>query len=82
MTYFEEKPVLKEYPVSMGIDIFEPEILWYCKPNTDIAQHVIPNLLQDGKGVYAYMTEKRHYDIGTFKSLEEVRQLAEKNNLF
>jgi glucose-1-phosphate adenylyltransferase len=81
VTYFEEKPVLKEYPVSMGIDIFEPEVLAYCKPNTDIAQHVIPNLLKDGKEVYAYMTDKRHYDIGTFKSLEEVRQLAENNNL-
>jgi len=81
VTYFEEKPVLKEYPVSMGVDIFENEVLAYCKPNTDIAQHVIPNLLKDGKGVYAYMTDKRHYDIGTFKSLEEVRQLAESNNL-
>lgn len=81
VTYFEEKPVLKEYPVSMGIDIFEPEVLAYCKPNTDIAHHVIPSLLKDGKGVYAYMTEKRHYDIGTFKSLEEIRQLAESNNL-
>ena len=81
VTYFEEKPVLKEYPVSMGIDIFEPEVLSYCKPNADIAQHVIPSLLRDGKGVYAYMTDKRHYDIGTFKSLEEVRQLAEGNNL-
>ena len=81
VTYFEEKPVLKEYPVSMGVDIFENEVLSYCKPNTDIAQHVIPNLLKEGKGVYAYMTDKRHYDIGTFKSLEEVRQLAESNNL-
>jgi len=81
VTYFEEKPVLKEYPVSMGIDIFEREVLSYCKPNTDIAQHVIPNLLRDGKGVYAYMTDRRHYDIGTFKTLEEVRQLAEGKNL-
>jgi mannose-1-phosphate guanylyltransferase len=81
ITYFEEKPVLKEYPVSMGIDIFEPEVLAYCKPNTDIAQHVIPSLLKDGRSVYAYMTDKRHHDIGTFKSLEEVRRLAENNKL-
>jgi len=77
VTYFEEKPILKEYPVSMGIDILEPDALVYCKPNTDIAQHVIPSLLKDGKSVYAYMSEKRHYDIGTFKSLEEVRQLVD-----
>ena len=81
ITYFEEKPVLKEYPVSIGIDVFERDVLSYCKPNTDIAQHVIPSLLRDGKGVYAYMTDKRHYDIGTFKSLEEVRQLIESNKL-
>ena len=80
--FFEEKPVLKEYPVSMGIDIFEQEVLEYCKPRMDIAQQVIPNLLKDGKPVYAYVTNKRHYDIGTFKSLEEVRHLIEKRELF
>src|SRR5208337_4734883 len=71
VTFFEEKPVLKEYPVSMGINIFEQEVLAYCKPNTDIAKQVIPGLLKEGKSVYAYVSENRHYDIGTFKSLEE-----------
>ena len=80
--YFEEKPVLKEYPVSMGVDIFEKEVLAYCEPNMDIAQQIIPRLLADSKAVYAYVTEKRHYDIGTFKSLEEVRQLLETQKLF
>ena len=83
VTYFEEKPVLKEYPISIGIDILEKEVLSYCKPNTDLAQHVIPRLMRDGKPVFAYLTEKRHYDIGTFKSLEEVRTLLEqKGSLF
>jgi mannose-1-phosphate guanylyltransferase/phosphomannomutase len=82
ITYFEEKPILKEYPVSMGINIFEQEVLAYCKPNTDIAQQVIPRLLKNGKTVYAYVTNKRHYDIGTFRSLEEVRQLLDSHNLF
>jgi len=77
VVYFEEKPILKEYPVSMGIDILEREVLSYCEPNKDIAQDVIPRLLSEKKAVFAYLTEKRHYDIGTFKSLEEVRQLAE-----
>jgi NDP-sugar pyrophosphorylase family protein len=79
LTYFEEKPVLKEYPVSIGIDVVEREILDYCAPNTDIAQHVIPRLLKDRKPVYAYLTDRRHYDIGTFKSLEEVRRLVERD---
>lgn len=82
VTFFAEKPVLREYPVSMGIDIFEEEVLEYCKPSMDIAQQVIPSLLRDGKAVYAYLTNKRHYDIGTFKSLEEVRHLVEDKNLF
>ena len=81
VTFFEEKPVLKEYPVSMGIDIVEREVLSYCKPNTDIAQDVVPRLLGEGKPVYAYLTPKRHYDIGTFKNLEEARRLVETNKI-
>jgi len=80
VTFFEEKPVLKEYPVSMGIDIVEKdEIIPYCKPKMDFAKHVVPNLLATRKAVFAYLTEKRHYDIGTFKSLEEARELLERN---
>ncbi len=79
VTYFEEKPVIKEYPVSMGILVCEREILAYCKPNTDISQHVVPELLRKGKPVFAYLTQKRHYDIGTFKTLEEVRELVERS---
>jgi len=83
ITYFEEKPVLKEYPVSMGIYMFEEEALAYCKPGTDIANDVIPKLLSERKPVYAYVTDKRHYDIGTFKNLEELRELFEhKKTLF
>jgi mannose-1-phosphate guanylyltransferase len=77
ITYFEEKPVLSEYPISIGIDIFEKEVISYCRPNTDLAHDVIPRLIQEGKPAFAYLTEKRHYDIGTFKNLEEVRSLLE-----
>ena len=82
VTYFEEKPVLKEYPVSMGIEMLDHEVLSYCKPYTDIAKDVIPRLVKENKGVYAYLTEKRHFDIGTFKALEEVKDLLEKGELF
>ena len=78
MTYFEEKPILKEYPVSMGINVAEREILSNCVPHTDLAHDVIPKLLSERKPVFAYLTDKRHYDIGTFKNLEEVRELLEK----
>jgi mannose-1-phosphate guanylyltransferase/phosphomannomutase len=79
VTYFEEKPVIKEYPVSMGILACEKAILPHCKPNTDISQQVIPELLREHEAVFAYLTRKRHYDIGTFKSLEEVRALVEQS---
>jgi NDP-sugar pyrophosphorylase family protein len=77
ITYFEEKPILKEYPVSMGIYVLQSDVLSYCKPKTDLAHDVIPSLLEDRKPVYAYLTERRHYDIGTFKSLEEIRALLD-----
>jgi mannose-1-phosphate guanylyltransferase/phosphomannomutase len=81
VTYFEEKPVIKEYPVSMGILECESDMLSYCKPNTDISHDVIPELLREHKPVYAYLTPKRHYDIGTFKNLEEVRTLVEESKV-
>jgi mannose-1-phosphate guanylyltransferase/phosphomannomutase len=79
VTFFEEKPVIKEYPVSMGIYVCGSDVLPYCKPNTDLSQDIIPKLLRDGKPVFAYLTEKRHYDIGTFKNLEEARTLIEQS---
>jgi NDP-sugar pyrophosphorylase family protein len=79
VTYFEEKPVLKEYPINMGINIFEKDVLAYCVPKKDIAGDVIPQLLHDGKRVFAFLSSKRHYDIGTFKSLEEVRSRLDQN---
>jgi NDP-sugar pyrophosphorylase family protein len=79
VTFFQEKPVLQEYPVSMGIYLCRNEVLPYCKPNSDLSQDIIPKLLRDGRPVFAYLTEKRHYDIGTFKNLEEVRALIEES---
>jgi len=82
VTYFEEKPIIKEYPVSMGILICESDVLHYCKPNSDISHDVVPRLLKEEKKVYAYLTRTRHYDIGTFKSLQEVSKLVETQPLF
>ncbi len=78
---FQEKPVLEEYPVSMAIYIFEPEILKYCKPNRDIASDVIPTLIERKLPVYGYVTDRPHLDIGSFKHLDMVRKiLSEKKN--
>ena len=77
VTYFEEKPVIKESTVSMGIFICEMEVLSYCKRNTDVSREVVPQVIRDGKPVYAYLTDKRHYDIGTFKNPEDAREIVE-----
>jgi len=57
--------------------IFEKEVLQYCHENKDLAQDVIPALIRDQKPVFGHLTSNRHYDIGTFKILEEVRVLIE-----
>ena len=80
VVYFEEKPVLEEYPVSMGIHIFEPLVLDYCKPGTDIAKDVIPQLIRDRLKVYGYCTRKRHHDLGSFKHLDEIKRMFEKGD--
>jgi len=72
---FEEKPTLPDRPFSMGIFIFEPKVLSYCGPNKDIAKDVIPVLVKRLLPVYGYVTSKRHYDIGNFKSLDEVAKI-------
>jgi mannose-1-phosphate guanylyltransferase/phosphomannomutase len=78
--FFKEKPVLPEYPVSTGIFVAEPSILRYCLPGTDLSSDVIPHLLEDKLPVYGFAIESRHYDIGTFKTLEEVAKLMKQNN--
>jgi hypothetical protein len=40
-----EKPILKEYPISMGIHVLAKEALSYCRPNTDLARDVMPRLI-------------------------------------
>jgi len=65
----------------MAVYIFEPEIVKYCKPNRDIASDVIPTLIEKKLPVYGYVTERPHYDIGSFKHLDMVREiLSEKKN--
>ena len=79
VTFFKEKPVLPEYPICTGVFIAEPTILSYCLLGTDLSADVIPRLLQDNLPVYGFTIEKRHYDIGTFKVLEEVRNILRHN---
>ena len=82
IVYFEEKPVLDEYPVSMGISIFEPIVLNYCRTREDIARDVIPKLIKRRLRVFGYCTKKRHHDLGSFKHLNEIKRMFEKRNQY
>jgi NDP-sugar pyrophosphorylase family protein len=73
--YFEEKPILKEYPVAMGICVCEPVFLKYCSSGSDIAANVIPALVAKGERVFGYLTPEPHHDIGSFKQLDEVKKI-------
>ena len=80
LIFFKEKPVLPEYPASMGIYVFEPKVLRYCGHNLDIASDVIPKLIQDRLPVHGYVTDRIHYDIGTFKSLDAIKKMLERSS--
>ena len=78
ITYFEEKPVLKEYPVSIGVCICEPRVLDYCKAGSDLASDVLPSMLKKGEPVYGFITRDPHHDIGSFKQLNEAKDILRK----
>ena len=73
--YFEEKPVLQEYPVSIGVYVCEPRILEYCKNGSDLASDVLPEMLKKGEPVYGFITKEPHHDIGSFKQLNEAKEI-------
>lgn len=72
---FAEKPVLENFQVSMGVYVFEPVVLDYCRHDRDIASHVIPAMMEDGQPVFGYVTDHKFWDIGTLSALDEVRRM-------
>ena len=73
--YFEEKPVLEEYPVSIGVYICEPRVIDYCRIGSDLASDVLPSMLKKGEPVYGFITKEPHHDIGSFKQLNEAKDI-------
>jgi len=74
LQYFEEKPILSEYPVSIGIYACQPKFLSCCTVVSDLAANVMPNLVSKGERVYGYVTDQPHHDIGSFKQLNEAKE--------
>src|SRR5207245_10646590 len=58
--YFEEKPVLKEYPVAIGVCLCEPIFLKYCSSAPDIAATLVPPLVPKGAQLSGCRHPHRH----------------------
>ncbi len=79
---YEEKPTLT-YLVSMGIYIFEPEVLNYIKPNERLDfPDLVKILLKNGEKVQGYLSEDYWLDIGrhddyqrAIKDFEEMKDI-------
>jgi len=73
--YFAEKPVLAEYPVSIGVYVCEPKFLTYLSGGTDLAKDILPLLVAKREKFYGFITKETHHDIGSFKQLDEAKQI-------
>jgi NDP-sugar pyrophosphorylase family protein len=75
INYFAEKPVLPDYPVSIGVYVCEPSFLQYLSLGTDLAADILPQLLVKGAKFYGFLTPETHHDIGSFKQLDEAKKI-------
>lgn len=73
--YFAEKPILPDYPVSIGVYVCEPKFLTYLSAGVDLAADVLPKLVSSSERVYGFVTPEPHHDIGSFKQLDEAKQI-------
>lgn len=76
---FREKPVLN-YLVSMGIYIYEPEILKYIDPPGKYLDFpvVVERLLNDGKKIVGYPTDDYWLDLGSHVDYKKAQDDYEK----
>jgi len=75
ITYFAEKPVITDYPVSIGVYVCEPSFLQYLGLGKDLAADILPQLLVKGAKFYGFITPETHHDIGSFKQLDEAKNI-------
>ena len=83
---WQEKPKIN-YLVSMGIYVFEPEVLNYIKPNKKLdLPDLIKKLMKMGKKVKGYIHDGYWLDIGRpedyVKACEDIKNLKKAKNGF
>ena len=81
LTGYDEKPE-KEYSVSMGIYIYEPEVLKYIEPNKYLDfPDLVLKLLENGEKVVGYPCDEYWLDIGRpedyLKAQEKFEQMKD-----
>src|SRR5947208_15931273 len=57
--YFAEKPILPEYPVSIGVYVCEPRFLTYLSSGTYLAPDILLQFITKGDNGYFSRTEVR-----------------------
>ena len=68
---YDEKPTM-EYFVSMGLYVFEPEVLKFIAPNQRLDfPDLVKAFLAEGRKVQCFMTEEYWLDIGRHNDYEE-----------
>ncbi len=71
---YEEKPE-KEYSVSMGVYVYEPEVLKYIEPDTYLDfPHLVHRLLDNGEKVVGYPCDDYWLDIGNHEDYVKAQE--------
>ena len=76
---FEEKPSIKD-PIWVGVAVFGPELAEFMRFDTDLAKDVIPEMLEEGYGIYAYVVHDQWMDVGSLQHWKETDKVLRNKN--
>lgn len=77
---FQEKPVLRDYWVSMGVYVFEDTIKEYLPVKGNVETESFPRLAREGK-IRGYTHDGLWRTVNTFKDLQELEATLSRNPL-
>lgn len=73
VSFVEKPPICR--PTHAAINIFSPAALDYCRPGTDFAHDVIPQMIANGERVVGYLDEDAYWhDVGRLSDVEIVSE--------